>query len=45
MQVKRQDFRVEIGRNAEAAEDGFIREELCGGQSLETGEAHVTAAE
>src|ERR1700723_3197849 len=44
MEVKRQDFRAEIGRDAEAAEHAFIREDLQSRQSLEAGERRGTAA-
>ena len=33
-----QDFRIEIGRDAEAAEQAFIREELRCGETLEAGQ-------
>src|SRR4029077_13897439 len=45
MEVKRQDFRTEIGRDAEAAEVPFIREDLRCSQSLEAGQGQVAAAE
>src|SRR6202789_3172525 len=38
MKIKRQDFRIEIGSDAEAAEECFIREELRCGQTLEAGQ-------
>src|SRR5213595_2596432 len=41
MEVKRQDFRAEIGRDAEAAEDAFIGEELRDSQSLEAGQGQA----
>jgi hypothetical protein len=34
MEVKRRDFRAEIGRDAKAAEEGFIFEDLRYRQSL-----------
>jgi hypothetical protein len=40
MEVKRQDFGTEIGHDAGAAEDAFIREDLRYRQSLEAGQGH-----
>src|SRR3984893_13122387 len=45
MEVTRQDFRAEIGRDAEAAEVPFIREDLSCSQSLEAGQGQGAAAE
>src|SRR5262249_27059012 len=45
MQVERQEFRAGIGRDAEAAEDAFIREELRYSQSLKAGQGQVAATE
>src|ERR1700682_4339914 len=45
MQVTRQDFRAEIGRDAEAAKIPFIREDLRCSQSLEAGQGQGAAAE
>src|SRR5262249_17377205 len=44
MEVKRQDLRTEIGRDAEAAEDAFVREDLLCTQPLETGKVQGAAA-
>src|SRR5262249_39074324 len=45
MQVMWQDLRAEIGRDAEAAEDVFIREDWRCRQSLEAGQGQVAATE
>ena len=44
MEAARQDFRSEVGRDAEAAEVLFIREDLRRSQSLEAGKGQGAAA-